>query len=78
MDGRRDVSLHCTDTGGFEKLQCDLGNCWCVVESSGGSLLTLCSLESSGEAVSTVVPEILVHLLPCYPYEAILEVRPAM
>merc|ERR1712130_102882 len=53
LPARDDVSLHCNDFGNFEELQCDNGNCWCV-------------LPQTGKAVSTVVPESLVKLLPCF------------
>merc|ERR1719341_2056579 len=53
VSARDDVSLHCDDFGNFEELQCDNGNCWCV-------------LQQTGKAVSTVVPESLVMLLPCF------------
>lgn len=53
VPARDDVSLHCDHIGNFEELQCDNGNCWCV-------------LPQTGKAVSTVVPESLVELLPCF------------
>jgi len=53
VPARDDVSLHCDELGSYEQLQCDNGNCWCVQEQSG-------------KAVSTVVPEALVKLLPCF------------
>ena len=30
IEAREDVSLHCTELGNYETLQCDLGLCWCV------------------------------------------------
>ena len=32
IKGRDDVTLHCTELGNYEKLQCDNGLCWCVEE----------------------------------------------
>ena len=54
-EARRDVSLHCTEAGGWESLQCDKELCWCVNTVSGA-------------AISNVVPESLITLLPCYPH----------
>lgn len=33
--GRVDVSLHCTETGDYEPLQCDSGLCWCAESKTG-------------------------------------------
>ena len=52
--GRRDVTLHCTETGDYDALQCDKELCWCVNTISG-------------KPVSIVVPESLITLLPCHP-----------
>ena len=52
--GRRDVTLHCTETGDYEALQCDQELCWCVNTISG-------------KPISIVVPESLITLLPCHP-----------
>ena len=54
-EARRDVSLHCTEAGGWESLQCDKELCWCVNTVSGA-------------AISNVLPESLITLLPCYPH----------
>ena len=35
IKGRDDVTLHCTELGNYEKLQCDNGLCWCVEERYG-------------------------------------------
>ena len=32
VEAREDVTLHCTELGNYEKLQCDKGLCWCVEE----------------------------------------------
>jgi len=53
IDGRKDVSLHCTEDGSYETLQCDNGKCWCVEQKRG-------------KPISIVVPESLVELLPCF------------
>ena len=54
QEGRRDVTLHCTETGDYDGLQCDKELCWCVNTISG-------------KPVSIVVAESLVTLLPCHP-----------
>jgi len=53
IDGRKDISLHCTEDGSYETLQCDNGKCWCVEQKRG-------------KPISIVVPESLVELLPCF------------
>lgn len=53
LEGRSDVSLHCDEIGNYERLQCDMGRCWCINNKTG-------------EAMSLVLPESLLHLLPCY------------
>ena len=30
VEAREDVTLHCTELGNYESLQCDRGLCWCV------------------------------------------------
>jgi len=57
IKGRDDVTLHCTELGNYEKLQCDNGLCWCVEERSG-------------DVISMVVPENVVVVLPCHPSSA--------
>ena len=32
IEAREDVTLHCTELGNYERLQCDKGLCWCVEE----------------------------------------------
>ena len=54
VGGREDVSLHCTDNGNYEVLQCDQGLCWCADQVSG-------------EVMTRVVPQTVVSVLPCYP-----------
>ncbi|XP_049542748.1 uncharacterized protein LOC125955652 [Anopheles darlingi] len=54
-DGRFDVTLHCTQNGNYEELQCDSGLCWCADEFTG-----------SVQLGTMVVHESLWTLLPCY------------
>uniref|UniRef100_A0A182K001 Thyroglobulin type-1 domain-containing protein n=1 Tax=Anopheles christyi TaxID=43041 RepID=A0A182K001_9DIPT len=54
-EGRFDVTLHCTQNGNYEELQCDSGLCWCADELTGRVQLG-----------TTVVHESLWQLLPCY------------
>ncbi|XP_058828728.1 uncharacterized protein LOC131688467 [Topomyia yanbarensis] len=54
-EGRVGVSLHCTQNGNYEELQCDSGVCWCADEYSGDPLVG-----------ATVVHSSLWKLLPCY------------
>ena len=51
--GRTDVSLHCTENGNYERLQCDNDRCWCVEELTG-------------RARSMAVPASLWEWLPCF------------
>ena len=94
------MSLHCDHIGNFEELQCDNGNCWCVLPQTGQIFIIIvivitaiiiiiilllhytiitCTttnifiiiviilmMPNPGKAVSTVVPESLVELLPCF------------
>lgn len=57
QEGRTVVTLHCTQNGNFEELQCDSGLCWCADEYSGNPLVG-----------TTVVQESLWTLLPCCEY----------
>ena len=50
---RDDISMHCHADGNYDPLQCDGGRCWCVDERTG-------------RAVTNVVVEPLVGLLPCF------------
>lgn len=52
--GRRDVTLHCMPNGNFERLQCDMGICWCATEQQGHI-----------EMGTVAVPESLWTYLPC-------------
>ncbi|XP_055628410.1 uncharacterized protein LOC129769902 [Toxorhynchites rutilus septentrionalis] len=54
-EGRTVVTLHCTQNGNFEDLQCDSGVCWCANRYSGNPLVG-----------TTVVQESLWTSLPCY------------
>ncbi|KAL1403270.1 hypothetical protein pipiens_005746 [Culex pipiens pipiens] len=54
-EGRTTVTLHCTQNGNFEELQCDSGVCWCADEYGGDPLIG-----------TTVVHDGLWKLLPCY------------
>lgn len=54
VKGRIDVSLHCTEQGGYEPLQCDNNLCWCVDPRTG-------------EVNTVTVPDTVVSILPCYP-----------
>uniref|UniRef100_A0A182Q7H4 Thyroglobulin type-1 domain-containing protein n=1 Tax=Anopheles farauti TaxID=69004 RepID=A0A182Q7H4_9DIPT len=54
-EGRFDVTLHCTQSGNYEKLQCDRGVCWCADPQTGS--------QTPG---TRAVPEDLWNLLPCY------------
>uniref|UniRef100_A0A182YD27 Thyroglobulin type-1 domain-containing protein n=1 Tax=Anopheles stephensi TaxID=30069 RepID=A0A182YD27_ANOST len=54
-EGRFDVTLHCTQNGNYEELQCDSGLCWCADEFTG-----------SVQLGTTVVHDSLWQLLPCY------------
>ncbi|KAJ0178400.1 hypothetical protein K1T71_006223 [Dendrolimus kikuchii] len=51
--GRKVVSLHCTTTGDYEPLQCDLGMCWCAEPKTG-------------QPTTTPVLEADMKMLPCY------------
>ncbi|XP_055610049.1 thyroglobulin-like [Uranotaenia lowii] len=53
--GRRDVTLHCTEDGSFEPLQCDGGVCWCADRETGNPLPNI-----------PVVTESMWKRLPCY------------
>ncbi|KAG5681650.1 hypothetical protein PVAND_011065 [Polypedilum vanderplanki] len=53
--GRLDVTLHCLPNGNFERLQCDMGICWCADEQFGHI-----------EKGTIAVPESLWTYLPCY------------
>jgi len=50
--GRKDVTLHCTEQGNYEELQCDDGVCWCAEEKTG-------------TAISRILPENMMQMLPC-------------
>ncbi|XP_008216867.2 thyroglobulin [Nasonia vitripennis] len=50
---REDVSLHCTQNGNYEELQCDNGLCWCVEPLTG-------------RPTQRAYPESLMTYLPCY------------
>ncbi|XP_055538018.1 uncharacterized protein LOC129725806 [Wyeomyia smithii] len=54
-EGRTGVTLHCTQNGNYEELQCDSGVCWCADQHSGDPLVG-----------TTVVHASLWQLLPCY------------
>ncbi|XP_052873606.1 uncharacterized protein LOC128278923 [Anopheles cruzii] len=54
-EGRFDVTLHCTQNGNYEELQCDRGVCWCVNPHTG--------VQQTG---TRAVPENSWSLLPCY------------
>lgn len=60
-EGRFDVTLHCTQNGNYEELQCDSGLCWCADELTG-----------SVQLGTTVVHESLWELLPCCEYACAL------
>lgn len=51
------MTLHCTQNGNFEELQCDSGVCWCADEYGGDPLIG-----------TTVVHDGLWKLLPCCEY----------
>ncbi|PSN41091.1 hypothetical protein C0J52_10608 [Blattella germanica] len=50
---RKDVTLHCTQEGNYEELQCDDGLCWC-------------SDEKTGLPTSRILPESMMKMLYCY------------
>lgn len=52
LKGRIDITLHCTEEGNFDILQCDSGVCWCADEYTG-------------EALGEVVPQPMMEMLPC-------------
>ncbi|KAF7997592.1 hypothetical protein HCN44_006163 [Aphidius gifuensis] len=52
-NSRPDLSIHCTENGNYDELQCDNGLCWCVVPETG-------------KLVEKVYPESMMKLLPCY------------
>jgi hypothetical protein len=54
LSGRLDVTLHCLPNGNFERLQCDMGICWCADELYGEI-----------EKDTVAVPESLWTYLPC-------------
>ncbi|XP_049781940.1 uncharacterized protein LOC126183757 isoform X1 [Schistocerca cancellata] len=53
QQGRTNITLHCSDDGNFEVLQCDSEICWCADEKTGNP-------------VSVFVPETMMTTLPCY------------
>jgi Thyroglobulin type-1 repeat len=61
-NGRIDVTLHCTEEGNFDILQCDSGVCWCADEYTG-------------EALGEVVPQPMMEMLPCCEYTSTLHNR---
>ncbi|KAK0091995.1 hypothetical protein PV326_002402 [Microctonus aethiopoides] len=50
---RDDVSLHCSENGNYEELQCDNGLCWCVETKTG-------------KPTQRIYPESVMTYLPCY------------
>ncbi|XP_049293905.1 uncharacterized protein LOC125769285 isoform X2 [Anopheles funestus] len=54
-EGRFDVTLHCTQNGNYEELQCDQDVCWCADAMTG--------IQKPG---TRAVPTDLWTLLPCY------------
>lgn len=53
--GRIDITLHCSEDGNYDILQCDSGVCWCADEITG-------------EALGEVVPQPMMEMLPCREY----------
>jgi len=53
VEVREDITMHCSEDGHFEEIQCDKGMCWCVDPETGDS-------------TSRVVPETVISMLPCY------------
>ncbi|XP_067004429.2 uncharacterized protein [Anabrus simplex] len=51
--GRKDITIHCTEGGDFDELQCDNHICWCADPRTGNPQ-------------TRVVPETMMKLLPCY------------
>lgn len=51
--GESSTTLHCMENGNYEPLQCEDGWCYCVHSASG-------------ESYGTLIPEVAMHLLPCY------------
>ncbi|XP_015597492.1 uncharacterized protein LOC107268836 isoform X2 [Cephus cinctus] len=51
--GRENVTLHCSEDGNYEKLQCDSGLCWCVDPQTG-------------EPTERAYPESMMTHLSCY------------
>ncbi|KAK0157205.1 hypothetical protein PV327_011336, partial [Microctonus hyperodae] len=49
---RDDVSLHCSENGNYEELQCDNGLCWCVESKTG-------------KPTQRIYPESVMNYLPC-------------
>ena len=47
VDARKDVSLHCTQEGSYETLQCDKGRCWCVEEKTGQIFVSMSTIRVS-------------------------------
>ncbi|XP_043284130.1 uncharacterized protein [Venturia canescens] len=50
---RTGVSIHCSENGNYDKLQCDNGLCWCVEPVTG-------------KPTERVYPESMMRYLPCY------------
>ncbi|XP_045126408.1 uncharacterized protein LOC123513343 [Portunus trituberculatus] len=51
--GESSITLHCMENGNYEALQCEDGWCYCVHPESG-------------DPYGTMIPEEVMHLLPCY------------
>lgn len=51
-NSRPDLSIHCSEDGNYDELQCDNGLCWCVEPKTG-------------KLVEKVYPESMINLLPC-------------
>lgn len=54
QNGRTDVTLHCSQNGNFEELQCDNGICWCADAKTGRVSVD-----------TRAVPQNLWNFLPC-------------
>ena len=66
IDGRKDISLHCTEDGSYETLQCDNGKCWCVEQKRGR--LTISKAKKAGICIIKQSQDLFLHFRETYFY----------